>query len=171
LSPEPAARSDFGWSPRSRPNRLPCSAAWAQVSYGFVGHSPTIIGRLMGIEVFRNHGIGQGARRLRCELSKELVAQIVDGDSGAITICRAKVLGTSSIKANDVFVASLQPLKRGSTHLLLRPTEDATWNSLILPLYCLYYPLSCWWQAFLPCRCGSANWSVCLNVSGPGTKC
>jgi 4-hydroxyphenylacetate 3-monooxygenase len=35
--------------------------AWAQASYGFMGRSPdhvasTIIGQLMGIEVFRRHG-------------------------------------------------------------------------------------------------------------------
>src|ERR1700757_697368 len=43
----------------------------------------------------------------------DLVARIVDEDSSGITIRGAKMLGTSSIMANDVLVANLQPLKPG----------------------------------------------------------
>ena len=43
----------------------------------------------------------------------DLVARVVDEDSSGITIRGAKMLGTSSIMANDVFVANLQPLKAG----------------------------------------------------------
>ena len=48
---------------------------------------------------------------------EELVARIVDEDSTGITIRGAKMLGTSSIMANEVFVANLQPLKRGEEDL------------------------------------------------------
>jgi 4-hydroxyphenylacetate 3-monooxygenase len=45
--------------------------------------------------------------------AEDLVARIVDEDSGGITIRGAKLLGTSSIMANEVLVANLQPLKPG----------------------------------------------------------
>jgi 4-hydroxyphenylacetate 3-monooxygenase len=45
------------------------------------------------------------------------VARIVDEDSGGVTIRGAKMLGTSSIMANEVFVANLQPLKPGEEDL------------------------------------------------------
>src|SRR5262249_26582837 len=47
----------------------------------------------------------------------DLVARIVDEDAGGITIRGAKMLGTSSIMANDVLVANLQPLKPGEEDL------------------------------------------------------
>ena len=46
-----------------------------------------------------------------------MVARVVDEDFGGITIRGAKMLGTSSIMANEVFVASLQPLKAGEEDL------------------------------------------------------
>jgi Aromatic ring hydroxylase len=46
-----------------------------------------------------------------------LVASIVDEDSEGITIRGAKMLGTSSIMANEVFVANLQPLQEGEENL------------------------------------------------------
>ena len=49
--------------------------------------------------------------------SEDLVARIVDEDSGGITIRGAKMLGTSSIMANEVLVANLQPLKPGEEDL------------------------------------------------------
>lgn len=51
------------------------------------------------------------------EQEDELVARIVDEDSTGITIRGAKMLGTSSIMANEVFVANLQPLKPGEEDL------------------------------------------------------
>jgi 4-hydroxyphenylacetate 3-monooxygenase len=48
---------------------------------------------------------------------EELVAQVVDEDSEGVTIRGAKMLGTSSILANEVFVANLQPLKKGEEAL------------------------------------------------------
>jgi 4-hydroxyphenylacetate 3-monooxygenase len=48
---------------------------------------------------------------------EELVAQVVDEDSEGLTIRGAKMLGTSSIMANEVFVANLQPLKPGEEKL------------------------------------------------------
>jgi 4-hydroxyphenylacetate 3-monooxygenase len=48
---------------------------------------------------------------------EDLIARIVDEDSGGITIRGAKMLGTSSIMANDVLVANLQPLKPGEEDL------------------------------------------------------
>jgi len=49
--------------------------------------------------------------------NEDLVARIVDEDSGGITIRGAKMLGTSSIMANEVLVANLQPLKPGEEDL------------------------------------------------------
>ncbi len=51
------------------------------------------------------------------EQELDLVARIVDEDSGGITLRGAKMLGTSSIMANEVFVANLQPLKPGEEDL------------------------------------------------------
>ncbi|MGO4715279.1 4-hydroxyphenylacetate 3-hydroxylase family protein [Bradyrhizobium sp. 2TAF24] len=42
---------------------------------------------------------------------EDLVARIVDEDSTGVTIRGAKMMGTSSIMANEIFVANLQPLK------------------------------------------------------------
>src|SRR3954468_4590277 len=47
----------------------------------------------------------------------DLVARIVDEDSTGITIRGAKMLGTSSIMANEILVANLQPLKPGEEDL------------------------------------------------------
>jgi 4-hydroxyphenylacetate 3-monooxygenase len=47
----------------------------------------------------------------------DLVARIVDEDASGITIRGAKMLGTSSIMANEVLVANLQPLKPGEEDL------------------------------------------------------
>jgi 4-hydroxyphenylacetate 3-monooxygenase len=44
---------------------------------------------------------------------EDLVAAVVDEDHEGITIRGAKMLGTGSIMANEVFVANLQPLKPG----------------------------------------------------------
>ena len=51
------------------------------------------------------------------EQDEDLVARIVDEDPEGITIRGAKMLGTSSIMANEVFVANLQPLKAGEEDL------------------------------------------------------
>jgi 4-hydroxyphenylacetate 3-monooxygenase len=103
-----------------------------------------IVGQTMGIEVFEKHGLAR-AKALRDyyeeasrndyfltyviinpqaergkdwgEQSEDLVARIVDEDAGGITIRGAKMLGTSSIMANEVFVANLQPLKAGEEAL------------------------------------------------------
>jgi 4-hydroxyphenylacetate 3-monooxygenase len=123
--------------------------AWARLSYGFMGRSPdhlasSLVGQLMGIEVFRRHGPDRAkalieyfdyARKADIFLTyviinpqaerakdwgaqtEELVARIVDEDSGGMTIRGAKMLGTSSIMANEVLVANLQPLKRGEEDL------------------------------------------------------
>src|SRR5215469_16657673 len=103
-----------------------------------------LIGQRMGIEVFRKHG-PQRAKALedyadyatkndlfltyviinpQAERAKnwgdqvpDLVARIVDEDTTGITIRGAKMLGTSSIMANEVLVANLQPLKPGEEDL------------------------------------------------------
>lgn len=51
------------------------------------------------------------------EQDDELVARIVDEDSTGVTIRGGKMLGTSAIMANEVFVANLQPLKPGEEDL------------------------------------------------------
>src|SRR5438270_10631404 len=104
----------------------------------------TLAGQRLGIEVFEKHGADR-AKALRdyfeeasrndyfltyviinpqAERAKDwgdqaegLVARIVDEDSGGITIRGAKLLGTSSIMANEVLVANLQPLKPGEEDL------------------------------------------------------
>src|SRR5215470_2303897 len=103
-----------------------------------------LVGQRMGIEVFEKHGtkraqalrdyfeeasrndyfltyviINPQAERAKDwgEQKEELVARIVDEDASGITIRGAKMLGTSSIMANEVFVANLQPLKPGEERL------------------------------------------------------
>ena len=112
----------------------------------------SLLGQVIGIEVFRKHGPARAQALLdyfdyasRADLfltyviinpqadrakawgdqEPELVAQIVDEDSGGLTIRGAKLLGTSSIMANEVFVANLQPLK---------PGEEALAFSCALPM-------------------------------------
>ena len=112
----------------------------------------TIIGQRMGLEVFQKHGpkrakaladyadyatgsdlfltyviVNPQADRSKDwgEQVEELVAQIVDEDTTGLTIRGAKMLGTSSIMANEVFVANLQPLK---------PGEEALAFSCALPM-------------------------------------
>ena len=112
----------------------------------------TLIGQRMGLEVFHRHGparakaladyvdyatksdlfltyviVNPQADRSKGwgEQAEELVAQIVDEDSTGLTIRGAKMLGTSSIMANEVFVANLQPLKAG---------EEAIAFSCALPM-------------------------------------
>ncbi len=111
-----------------------------------------LIGQRMGIEVFMKHGparakafadyvdyatrsdlfltyviVNPQADRSKDwgEQAEELVAQIVDEDTTGLTIRGAKMLGTSSIMANEVFVANLQPLK---------PGEEALAFSCALPM-------------------------------------
>jgi 4-hydroxyphenylacetate 3-monooxygenase len=104
----------------------------------------TLVGMRIGIEVFEKHGAAR-AKAVRdyfeeasrndwfltyviinpqAERAKDwgdqaegLVAKIVDEDSGGITIRGAKLLGTSSIMANEVLIANLQPLKPGEEDL------------------------------------------------------
>jgi 4-hydroxyphenylacetate 3-monooxygenase len=112
----------------------------------------TLIGQRMGLEVFEKHGpsrakaladyvdyatksdlflsyviVNPQADRSKDwgEQAEELVAQIVDEDTTGLTIRGAKMLGTSSIMANEVFVANLQPLK---------PGEEALAFSCALPM-------------------------------------
>jgi 4-hydroxyphenylacetate 3-monooxygenase len=111
-----------------------------------------LIGQRMGIEVFTKHGSARAAALAdytdyasrndlfltyvivnpQADRSKdwgdqpeELVAQIVDEDTTGLTIRGAKMLGTSSIMANEVLVANLQPLK---------PGEEALAFSCALPM-------------------------------------
>jgi 4-hydroxyphenylacetate 3-monooxygenase len=103
-----------------------------------------LVGQRMGIDIFRKHSpdrakalmdyfdyatkndifltyviINPQAERAKDwgEQADDLVARIVDEDSGGITIRGAKMLGTSSIMANEVLVANLQPLKPGEEDL------------------------------------------------------
>jgi 4-hydroxyphenylacetate 3-monooxygenase len=111
-----------------------------------------LIGQLMGLEVFHKHGparakaledyvdhaarndlfltyliINPQADRAKDwgDQAEALVAQIVDEDTTALTIRGAKMLGTGSIMANEVFIANLQPLK---------PGEEALAFSCALPM-------------------------------------
>lgn len=51
------------------------------------------------------------------EQEEDLVARIVDEDATGVTIRGAKMMGTSAIMANEIFVANLQPLKAGEEAL------------------------------------------------------
>jgi len=53
------------------------------------------------------------ARSAHEQPNHSLVARISDQDSEGITVTGAKMLGTSAIMANEVFVTSIQPLKPG----------------------------------------------------------
>ncbi|MDQ4059933.1 MAG: 4-hydroxyphenylacetate 3-monooxygenase [Pseudomonadota bacterium] len=104
----------------------------------------SLVGQRMGIETFRRHDearakaladyfdyaskndlfltyviINPQADRSKDwgEQQEDLVARVVDEDPGGITIRGAKMLGTSSIMANEVLVANLQPLKQGEEDL------------------------------------------------------
>jgi 4-hydroxyphenylacetate 3-monooxygenase len=106
--------------------------------------SSALVGQRMGIDVFRKYSgarakafedyfdyaskadlfltyviINPQAERSKGwgEQDADLVARVVDEDSTGITIRGAKMLGTSSIMANEVFVANLQPLKPGEEDL------------------------------------------------------
>ncbi len=112
----------------------------------------TLIGQRMGLEIFQKHGparakalddyvdnatendlfvtyviVNPQADRAKDwgDQAEELVAQIVDEDMTGLTIRGAKMLGTGSIMANEVFVANLQPLK---------PGEEALAFSCALPM-------------------------------------
>ena len=104
-----------------------------------------LIGQVMGIEVFEKHGparaqalrdyvveatrqdwfltyviINPQADRSKAwgeQAEADLSARIVDEDASGITIRGGKMLGTSSIMANEVLVANLQPLKPGEEDL------------------------------------------------------
>src|SRR3954468_4147938 len=103
-----------------------------------------LVGQRMGIEIFRRHGPDRAKALIdyfdyasktdvfltyviinpQAERGKDwgaqgedLVARVVDEDAGGITIRGAKMLGTSSIMANEVLVANLQPLKAGEEDL------------------------------------------------------
>ena len=103
-----------------------------------------LVGQVMGIDVFRKHSVDRAkaladyfefasendffltyviinpqAQRGKDwgEQDDDLVARIVNEDSTGVTIRGAKMLGTSSIMANEVFVANLQPLKAGEEDL------------------------------------------------------
>ncbi|MBV8511400.1 MAG: 4-hydroxyphenylacetate 3-monooxygenase [Xanthobacteraceae bacterium] len=103
-----------------------------------------LVGQRMGLDVFARHGaaranafrdyfdyasrndlfltyviINPQADRSKdaADQDQDLIARIVDEDTSGITIRGAKMLGTSSIMANEVFVANLQPLKPGEEDL------------------------------------------------------
>ena len=105
-----------------------------------------LVGQRMGIEVFKKQANGEERAKALVDYFEEasrndyfltyviinpqaergkdwgdqapdLVAAIVDEDSSGITIRGAKMLGTSSIMANEVFVANLQPLRPGEERL------------------------------------------------------
>mgnify|MGYP002652233792 CR=1 FL=1 len=105
-----------------------------------------LVGQRMGIEVFKKQKDGEKHAKALVDYFEEasrndyfltyviinpqaergkdwgdqapdLVAAIVDEDASGITVRGAKMLGTSSIMANEVFVANLQPLKPGEERL------------------------------------------------------
>ena len=106
-----------------------------------------ILGQYMGLPVFEKHGakrakalhdyvmyarqndlfltyviINPQANRSKdwgAQGADDLVAGVVDEDNEGITVRGAKMLGTSSIMANEVFVANLQPLKPGEENLAI----------------------------------------------------
>ncbi|WP_417768064.1 4-hydroxyphenylacetate 3-hydroxylase family protein [Stappia sp.] len=51
------------------------------------------------------------------EQAADLVARVVDEDGEGLTIRGAKMMGTSTVMANEIFVANLQPLRPGEENL------------------------------------------------------
>ena len=111
-----------------------------------------VTGQLMGLEMFKAHDPKRAAAywnyyeqardedrfltyviinpqvdraKAASELAEDPMMKIVDEDSEGVTVRGAKMLGTSSIMANDVFVAHLQPL---------RPTEVDYAISFSIPM-------------------------------------
>ncbi|MGH7061644.1 MAG: 4-hydroxyphenylacetate 3-hydroxylase N-terminal domain-containing protein, partial [Stellaceae bacterium] len=156
FTPAPGVRRvNRAWQmPRSRDElveRRRALALWAEQSGGFVGRSPdhvasSLLGQVIGIEVFRRHGaarakalldyfdyasrndlyltyviINPQADRAKAwgEQDEDLVARLVDEDAAGITVRGAKMLGTSAVMANEILVANLQPLKPGEEDLAL----------------------------------------------------
>ena len=104
-----------------------------------------ITGQIMGLEVFERHGakfarayrdyyeyardndvfltyviINPQADRSKAwseQAKEDLTTRIVDEDGEGITVRGAKMLGTSAIMAEEVFVANLQPLQEGENDL------------------------------------------------------
>lgn len=107
--------------------------------------SSALLGQVMGLPVFEKHGAkrakaihdyyhwaadndvfltyviinpqGDRSKDWGAQGGEDLVAAVVDEDAAGITIRGAKMLGTSSIMANEVFVANLQPLRPGEERL------------------------------------------------------
>lgn len=107
----------------------------------------TMAGMMMGIDVFEDHGaryagavrdyyrfardedlfltyviINPQADRSRAwgeQQNENLIAHLVDQDRDGIVVRGAKMLGTSAIMAEEVFVANIQPLRPGEEHLAL----------------------------------------------------
>jgi 4-hydroxyphenylacetate 3-monooxygenase len=155
LPPSGTARVNRCWEmPRSYDElvrRREALVAWSETNCGFMGRSPdhvasTLVGQVMGIEVFRRHGEArakalldyfdyarsrdlfltyvlinpQGDRsKAQREQEEHLVAQVVDEDAAGITVRGAKMLGTSAVMANEVLVATLQPLRPGEERFAL----------------------------------------------------
>jgi 4-hydroxyphenylacetate 3-monooxygenase len=124
---------------------------WAELSCGFLGRAPdhvasSLVGQVLGIEVFRRHGERRAAALLDYfeyasrndlylsyviinpqaerdkpwgEQTEDLVARLVDEDAHGITVRGAKMLGTATILANELLVANLQPLRPGEEDLAL----------------------------------------------------
>jgi 4-hydroxyphenylacetate 3-monooxygenase len=124
---------------------------WAELSCGFLGRAPdhvasSLIGQILGIEVFRRHGearakalldyfdyvrgndlylsyviINPQADRAKAwgEQQEDLVARLVDEDNAGITVRGAKMLGTATVMCNELLVANLQPLRPGEEDLAL----------------------------------------------------
>ncbi|MBM3485441.1 MAG: 4-hydroxyphenylacetate 3-monooxygenase [Alphaproteobacteria bacterium] len=118
------SRTNFGWLGRS-PDHIASS----------------LVGQLIGIEVFERHDkkraqnfrdyfaycrdkdifltyviINPQADRSKTNADQQdeyLTCAVVDEDSHGITVRGAKMLGTSSIMANEVLVANIQPLAKG----------------------------------------------------------
>ncbi|MGI9616786.1 MAG: 4-hydroxyphenylacetate 3-hydroxylase family protein [Acidimicrobiales bacterium] len=106
-----------------------------------------ISGQLMGLEVFEDHGpqfakaywdyyqwarandvfltyviINPQADRSKAwgeQQNEHMTTHVVDEDSDGVTVRGAKMLGTSSIMAEEVFVANLQPLRPGEEDLAI----------------------------------------------------
>ena len=100
-----------------------------------------ISGQYMGLEVFQRHGKryadnlaayyeyardndlfltyviinpqGDRTKSPEEQIEPDLIMRVVDEDSEGLTVRGAKMLGTSSIMANEVFVAHLQPVAPG----------------------------------------------------------
>jgi 4-hydroxyphenylacetate 3-monooxygenase len=119
-----SAETHFGFMGRSPDHVASCLAGMLMGIEVFESFDPARAGALRDYYRFARdrdlfltyviiNPLADRARSASEQGDEFLVARICDRDSQGITVRGAKMLGTSAIMANEVFVTSIQPLKPG----------------------------------------------------------